>query len=161
QGPTRSVSAGFLGTPWLWFVVPCMARLSDAQRTSASLLDQPRSSYVLVDYSCPDGAGAWARANHPDMQAVHVPGRVRFRGAEARNAGAAVDGDSSICFLDADTCAADGFAEYVLEHLESECTFLVLTQISGGRVRRRCTANCSRRTYTAERWCSHGASGRT
>src|SRR5215813_6449015 len=43
QGPTRSVSAGFLGTPWLWFVVPCMARLSDAQRTSASLLDQPRS----------------------------------------------------------------------------------------------------------------------
>jgi hypothetical protein len=124
-GPTRSVPAGFLSTPWLWFVVPCMGRLDDLRRTIGSLLSQTRSSYVLVDYSCPDDAGHWVRAHHPNISVAAVGGRTRFRGAEARNRGAAaVDDDGIICFLDADICVAHGFSDYVLTHLE-EGVFLV------------------------------------
>lgn len=124
-GPTRSTPASFLDTPWLWFVVPCMGRMGDVQQTIASLLGQPRSSYVLVDYACPDRAGAWARAQHPDITVVTVAGRTTFSGAEARNQGAAaVDGDGMICFLDADVAAAPGLAEALLARLDVG-TFLV------------------------------------
>jgi hypothetical protein len=124
-GPTKSIPAEFLGTPWLWFVVPCMGRLDDLRQTIGSLLTQPRSSCVLVDYSCPDGVGDWAREHHPHIFVATVGGRTRFRGAEARNRGAAaVDDDGVICFLDADVRVAPGFSEYVLTHFE-EGAFLV------------------------------------
>jgi hypothetical protein len=115
-GPTRSVPAELLGTPWLWFVVPCMGRLDDLRRTVGSLLAQPRSSYVLVDYSSPDGAGEWARQRDPRIVVATVGGRACFRGAEARNRGAgAVDDDGIICFLDADVAVAAGFSAHVLD----------------------------------------------
>ena len=118
-GPTRSVPATFLGTPWLWFVVPCMDRLTDVQRTAGTLLTQPSSSYVLVDYASRDGAGDWARLQHPEITVLRVLHRLTFHGAEARNRGAgAVDDDGIICFLDADVCAGPGFAEFVLTTLE-------------------------------------------
>jgi len=124
-GPIKSLPVGFLGAPWLWFVVPCMGRLGDLRQTIGSLLTQPRSSYVLVDYSCPDDAGHWAREHHPNISVVAVGGRTRFRGAEARNRGAAaVDDDGIICFLDADMRVAPGLSEYVLTHFE-EGSFLV------------------------------------
>jgi Glycosyl transferase family 2 len=124
-GPTRSVPAEFLGTPWLWFVVPCMGRLDDLRRTIGSLLSQTRSSYLLVDYSCPDAAGAWARQQYPNVSVATVAGRARFRGAEARNQGtAAVDDDGIICFLDADIRVAQGFSDSILTQIE-EGVFLV------------------------------------
>jgi len=124
-GPTMAVPSSLLGTPWLWFVVPCMGRLDDLRRTVGSLLAQPKSSYVLVDYSCPDAAGDWAREHHPNISVVKVTGHARFRGAEARNQGAAaVDDDGIICFLDGDMKVAHGFSEYVLTRCE-EGVFLV------------------------------------
>ncbi|MDT5122137.1 MAG: hypothetical protein QOC96_1619 [Acidobacteriota bacterium] len=118
-GPGREIPAGFLNTPWLWFVVPCMGWLNDLRQTIGSLLAQPKSSYVLVDYSCPDGAGNWAREQHPKVVVTAVSGRTRFRGVEARNQGAAaVDDDGYLCFLDADMQVAPGFSEYVLSHCE-------------------------------------------
>jgi hypothetical protein len=114
-GPTRDVPSGFLGTPWLWFVVPCMGRLDDLRATVGSLLSQPKSSCVLVDYSCPDGAGRWARAHHPEVVVTTVEGRRRFRGAESRNVGAdAADEDGYLCFLDPGVRAAPGFSEFAL-----------------------------------------------
>jgi hypothetical protein len=124
-GATATVPATTLATPWLWFVVPCMGRLADLEQTIDSLLAQPRSSYVLVDYSCPDESGRWVRANRPDVEVVRVDGRARFRGSEARNRGAArVDDDGVLCFVDADTGVAAGFSEHVLARL-GENGFLV------------------------------------
>lgn len=124
-GPTRTVAAGYLGTPWLWFVVPCRDRLADVQRTIGSLVAQPLSSCVLVDYSCPQGAGDWVRARYPTVSVLGVGGRERFQGAHARNQGAsAADEDGILCFLDADVEAAPGFSREVLLRF-AEGTFLV------------------------------------
>ncbi|HXM36947.1 MAG TPA: glycosyltransferase family A protein [Pyrinomonadaceae bacterium] len=124
-GETRVVPSKFLGTPWLWFVVPCMGRLDDLRQTIPSLLTQKRSSYVLVDYSCPDDAGVWVHENYPAATVVEVAERTRFKGAEARNRGAAaVDGDGILCFLDADVSAAPAFSEHVLNCFE-EGSYLV------------------------------------
>jgi hypothetical protein len=118
-GPIRLVPTGFLGTRWLWFVVPCMARLSDLRLTIGSLVEQPESSYVLVDYSCPEEAGKWVRHHHRSVTVVSVGDRVRFNGSEARNRGAAaVDDDGVICFLDADMSGAPGLSEHILNSFE-------------------------------------------
>jgi hypothetical protein len=129
-GPTRDLPAGFLGTPWLWFVVPCMGRLDELRASIGSLLSQPKSSCVLVDYSCPDGAGRWARAHHPEVVVRTIEGRRRFRGAESRNAGAdAADEDGHLCFLDPGVRAAPGFSEFAL----AECgEGVFLTREGGG-----------------------------
>ncbi len=120
-GPVEGVASSFLDTPWLWFVVPCMGRLDDLRNTADTLLAQPSSSYVLVDYSCPDEAGAWARTHHPAIEVIEVAGRSRFRGAEARNHGAAAATDDGVlCFLDADMRAARGFAETILSQFDAE-----------------------------------------
>jgi hypothetical protein len=118
-GPTSPVPPAFLGTPWLWFVVPCMGRLDDLRRSIGSCLEQTRSSYVHVDYSCPDSAGAWVRTHHPNATVVTVDGRKSFHAAEAKNRGAsAIDDDGIVCFLDADVVAAPGFSERVLSQFE-------------------------------------------
>lgn len=124
-GPTREIPAELLGRPWLWFIVPCMGRLDDLRVSAESLLEQPWSSYVLVDYSCPDSAGRWLRDRDPNAIVVSVDGRDRFRGAEARNRGAAAaDDDAILCFLDADVGAETGLSEFLLENFE-EGAFLV------------------------------------
>jgi hypothetical protein len=102
-----------------------MGRLDDLRRTIDSVCSQQRSSYVLVDYACPDGSGRWARERYPDMVVTAVAGRARFHGAEARNQGAAaVDDDGIICFLDADVQIAQGFSDYVMTQIE-EGVFLI------------------------------------
>jgi hypothetical protein len=125
SGPTRAVPATFLGTPWLWFVVPCWRRLDDLRTTIGSLIAQPRSSYVLVDYSCHEGSGDWVRTRHPTATVVTVARQARFHGAHARNQGAAaVDEDGILCFLDADVAATPDLSLEALSRFE-EGTFLV------------------------------------
>jgi hypothetical protein len=125
RGPVKEVCSAYLGTPWLWFVVPCMGRLDLVRETVASLLDQSQSSSVLVDYSCPDGVREWARATHPKIIVVRVQGRHRFRAAEAKNLGAAeVTEDGLLCFLDANIRLAPGFSNAILSRYE-EGLFLI------------------------------------
>jgi hypothetical protein len=115
----------YLGAPWLWCVVPCRGRLDDVQRTIGSVATQPLSTYVLVDYSCPQGAGDWVRARHPLARVVTVAGQARFHGAHARNQGAAAaDEDGILCFLDADVEVAPEFSRHVLAEF-AEGSFLV------------------------------------
>jgi GT2 family glycosyltransferase len=124
-GSTCPVPPAFLGTPWLWFVVPCMGRLDDLRRCIGSCIGQTRSGFVLVDYSCPDGAGEWVRMHHPDATIVTVSRRGCFHAAEARNQGASVvEDDGILCFLDADMVVSPGFSQHVLSQFE-EGSFLV------------------------------------
>ncbi len=124
-GPTRAVAPSYLAAPWLWFVVPCRGRLDDVQRTIGSVLAQPLSTYTLVDYSCPQGAGEWVRKRDPTARVVTVPGQTRFHGAHARNQGAAAaDEDAILCFLDADVEVAPDFSRHVLSCFQ-EGAFLV------------------------------------
>jgi hypothetical protein len=121
-GAVTAVPSSFLGTPWLWYVVPCMGRLGDLRRTIDSILGQPRSSYILVDYASPDGAGAWVQEHRPQARVVTCGPRPGFHGAEARNLGAAAaDGDAILCFLDADVSASPEFSRYALANFEPGC----------------------------------------
>src|SRR5579862_8654236 len=131
-GPTSAVPARFLETRWLWFVVPCMGRLNDLQRTVPTIASQPRSTYVLVNYACPDEAGSWVSAHYPSARIVSCQARQSFKGAEARNRGAAaVDDDGIICFLDADVSVAADFSAHVLANFQPH-TFLVPDQEGRG-----------------------------
>lgn len=132
SGPTRAVPAEFLGTPWVWFVVPCMGRLDDVRGTIESVINQPCSTYVLVDYSCPDDSVGWVREHHPAALTVKVSERQRFSGAEARNLGAAAaDDDGIVCFLDADVRVAPDFSEYLLAHLKPGSFMVPDSQVPG------------------------------
>jgi len=121
RGNGRVVHPGFLTVPWLWAVVPCMGRLADLEACFAPLAAEPHASTVLVDYACPDGAGGWARRQHPSVCVVSVPNRNWFSAAEARNLGAAAtEPDAVLCFLDADVTVSPGFADAILDRFQPD-----------------------------------------
>jgi hypothetical protein len=103
-----------------------MGRLDFLRRTAGPVLEAPGVGYCLVDYSCPERAGAWLERNH--AQAVQsgrllverVPERERFNKCEALNVGARrVSGEGArvLCFLDADTLVAPPFFAWLEAHV--------------------------------------------
>ena len=92
--------------PLVSFVTTCMGRLAHLQRTLPTWLAQPDSEVVVVDFSCPDGAGDWVEAHHPGARVVRVPGRRHFNISAARNAGAGAATGGWLCFIDADILLA-------------------------------------------------------
>jgi hypothetical protein len=79
------------------------------------MVDQPGSSCVVVDYSCPEGAGDWARANHPSVRVVRVAGRTFWHAAEARNIGMRHADAPWVCFVDSDVVLEAGFSAALLQ----------------------------------------------
>ncbi len=103
----------------LGLVTTCMGRLPALQQSLGSMLAQPGiSRVVVVDYSCPDGAGDWVAANHPGAQVVRVPGRACFNASEARNIGARYVESNWIGFVDSDVLLDPGFAAAIGPHLK-------------------------------------------
>ena len=100
------------------FVTTCMGRLAALRQTLGPMLDQPGGSCVVVDYSCPDGAGDWVEANHPSVRVVRVPGQSRFNASAARNIGARHVDAPWICFVDSDVVLEPGFTAALLATLE-------------------------------------------
>lgn len=102
--------------PWLSFIVTCKGRLSHLQQSLPTLLAQPWSETIVVDYACPDGTAAWVRAQAPRARVVSVsPAEAReFRLADARNRGAAIARGEWLCFVDADVRLSPEFAEAMM-----------------------------------------------
>jgi glycosyltransferase involved in cell wall biosynthesis len=100
----------------LCFVTACMGRLA-ALRQSLGATRAQGGPCVVVDYSCPDGAGDWVEANHSLACVVRVPGQAQFNASAARNIGARHASAPWICFVDADVVLAPGFAAAVLPML--------------------------------------------
>ena len=122
HGNTFGVEPGWLPGRSLWPVIACMGRLDDLRASFDSWAGQPLTSPVLVDYSCPDGSGAWARIRNPGATIVSVPNRHWFNGGEARNAGAAATApDAVLCFLDADVSVAARFSDEILARQRDGC----------------------------------------
>jgi glycosyltransferase involved in cell wall biosynthesis len=101
----------------LCFVTTCMGRLAALQQSLGAMLGQG-CSCVVVDYSCPEGAGDWVEANHPSPQVVRVPGQTQFNASAARNVGARQTSGAWIGFVDSDVVLAPGFAHAVLPTLQ-------------------------------------------
>jgi len=102
----------------LCFVTTCMGRLAALRQTLGPMLDQPGVSCVVVDYSCPDGAGEWVEANHPATRVVRVPGQTRWNASAARNIGARHVDAPWIGFVDSDVVLDPGFSAALLSALK-------------------------------------------
>jgi glycosyltransferase involved in cell wall biosynthesis len=108
----------------LCFITTCMGRLAHLQRTLPGALAQVRATHIVVDFSCPQGAGDWVERDHPQVRVVRVAGRQHFNMSEARNAGAAAAQAAWLFFRDADVEVAPGFAAQLLPLLRP-CGFYV------------------------------------
>ena len=118
----------------LCLVTACMGRLGFLRRSLGAIAGQAGCSCVVVDYSCPDGAGDWAEANVPGVRVVRVAGRTEYNRSEAKNAGASAAGDASwLGFVDADVVLAPGFADAVLPALEPGRYYRAATDEPGER----------------------------
>ena len=102
----------------LCFVTSCMGRLASLQRTLGPMVEQPDSSCVVVDYSCPESAGDWVKANFPSVRVVRVPGQGRWHASAARNIGARRVDTPWICFVDSDVVLEPGFSATLLSTLQ-------------------------------------------
>ncbi len=98
----------------LCFVTCCMGRLTALRESLGPMVSQPDSSCIVVDYSCPEGAGDWALSNYPSAQVVRVPGRTFWHAAEARNIGMRHADAPWICFVDSDVILEPGFSSALL-----------------------------------------------
>lgn len=85
-----------------------MGRLEHLKQSLPKMVAQRAKEVIVVDYSCPDGAGDYVAANFPDVRVVRVEGVQHFSNWKARNAGAEVATGDMLVFVDADIVLADG-----------------------------------------------------
>jgi glycosyltransferase involved in cell wall biosynthesis len=109
-----------------------MGRLHHLQETLGTWVNQPGTSCVVVDYSCPDRCGDWVEQNYPQVQVIRVTGQSHFHAAHARNVGASAAEAPWLCFIDGDIALAPAFAETVIPLLRPGHYFRVLPH--GGEV---------------------------
>jgi len=115
QGVTRSKTEtdGVAGEdaqaarPTFSIVATCKDRLEHLKIALTGFMAQSDAEIVVVDYSCPQHAGAYVREACPDACVVEVPDRPHFNLADARNMGAASARGDILLFCDADTLLAD------------------------------------------------------
>jgi glycosyltransferase involved in cell wall biosynthesis len=88
--------------PTIAFVTTCKGRLHHLKETLPLMAAQNPDELIVVDYSCPQGTGAWVEANFPQAKVVRVEGQDDFNPSRARNAGAAVATSEWLFFVDAD-----------------------------------------------------------
>jgi glycosyltransferase involved in cell wall biosynthesis len=103
--------------PRFSIITTCKGRLHQLSRSLPSFLKQPDCEVIVVDYSCPDGTGAYVRKNFPAARVVDVPGMQGFSVTHARNLGARQARGKVLIFLDADVIIADDFTACVSEQV--------------------------------------------
>lgn len=109
-----------------WIVTTCMGRRAHLEQTLPAALRNGDVGVVLVDYSCPQASGQWARTAFPAevatgrLRVVEVRGETTFHKTQALNLGARdaiAAGASHLCFVDADTHLLPGFGTWLLKQL--------------------------------------------
>ncbi len=98
-------------------ITTCKGRLDHLKASLPTMLAQQCNEVVVVDYSCPQGTGAFVSENFPSVRLVSVEGQHHFSNWKARNAGAAVASSNVLVFVDADTLLAEGAIEWLAAHL--------------------------------------------
>jgi len=112
-----------MSSPRFSLITTSMGRLQHLQQSLPSLLTQPDSEVIVVDYSCPEGTGDWLLAQRSPARVVRVPGQARFNLSRARNAGAAAARGAWFCFIDADVVASPNFLPAVSRGLDQACFY--------------------------------------
>lgn len=108
---------------FLTFVTTCRGRLPHLRETLPSVVAQPDTAVIVVDYGCPDQTGDWVNANFPAVEVVRSPESTRFEAARARNLGAAAVRTPWICFIDADTRLDAAFSDRIKALVADGCFY--------------------------------------
>lgn len=96
------LAAAHEAAPLVTLVTTCMGRLADLQQTLPIMVAQENAAVIVVDYSCPQRAGDWVRANYPSVKVVEVAGRTNFDRSDAKNQGVEAARTPWVCLVDAD-----------------------------------------------------------
>lgn len=108
------------------FITTCMGRLEHAKKAVRSLLPQPDSGIVFVDWGCPDNSGNWMinlQREQPDKSIIvlQAPWAKNFNLSGARNLGArsgALAKDDVLCFVDCDIVASASLSAEISRRIE-------------------------------------------
>jgi hypothetical protein len=84
------------------------------------MVKQDSAEVIVVDYSCSQESGKYARQNFPSAKVVSVPGKTYFALWDARNRGAAVAAAETLVFCDADTILADNALKWISRTLPKQ-----------------------------------------
>jgi len=121
--------------PLLSFVIPAMGRLHHVKQALESVLKQPNSEVILVDWSCPEHTGDWAEATfkekYPNLKVVRVPDKKHFHLSAARNIGAKEANGEFLCFLDCDMILKDNFLGMCLSAMDGD-SYIIFDFYSSG-----------------------------
>jgi len=98
-------------------VTTCKGRLAHLRQTLPLMMALPLREVVVVDYDCPEGAGAWVAEAFPQAKLVSVTDRPHFNVSAARNLGAAAASAPWLLFVDADTCVTPGLWDAIARRL--------------------------------------------
>lgn len=98
-------------------ITTSMSRLEHLKLSLPSMTAQPGAEVIVVDYSCPEGTGAYVREHFPEVRAVDVKGMTQFSNWSARNAGAAAASGDVLVFCDADTLLAPSAIAWIDENV--------------------------------------------
>lgn len=93
-----------------------MKRLSQVKQSVPRLLSliKPGDEVVLVDYSCPERSGAWAKTlNNPNLIIVSVPGKTWWHSSHARNCAMRASSKDILAFMDIDNLLPNGLVERI------------------------------------------------
>lgn len=106
------------------FIIPVMGRLEHLKLSLESVLKQPKSQVILVDYSCPENSARWAeetfQEKYPNLKTIRCSYEKYFNLSKARNIGAWRAKGEFLCFLDCDMVLSENFIESCLPYLDGE-----------------------------------------
>jgi glycosyltransferase involved in cell wall biosynthesis len=105
------------------FVTTCKGRLHHLQQTLPLLAALDHAEVIVVDYGCPQGAGAWVEQHYPAIRVIRISDDPGFNVSRARNAGANAATAPWLCFIDADIVIQDGLLPWALENLRADAFY--------------------------------------
>jgi glycosyltransferase involved in cell wall biosynthesis len=104
-------------------VATCRGRLRFLLQTLPSLLAQPDTEVVVVDYACPEDTARVVAERFPAAVIVKVEGASSFHLADARNIGARAASGETLIFVDADIVIAPDFVARIDAQMREDVFF--------------------------------------
>jgi glycosyltransferase involved in cell wall biosynthesis len=120
-------------SPTVGFVTTCKGRLHHLKETLPLIVADHPDEVIVVDYDCPQGAGAWVASNYPNVRVVYVRDGSAFRLSRARNEGIKASTADILCIIDADILVKPGFVAWIKQRADRRVFFRQATD-NGRRV---------------------------
>ena len=109
--------------PTVGFVTTCKGRLHHLKQTLPRIVADQPDEIVVVDYECPQGAGAWVESNHPSVKVIYTGDGSPFNLSRARNAGIRGSRADVLCLIDADVLIESGFVTWIRQRARQRVIF--------------------------------------